>query len=147
MNLNDRRKAVKGRINVDVALANNSDVQLYAAGVLAGDKVRRVRIMGLVDTGASHLVLPESVVKQLGLPDAGVIAVRYADQRKKRRRVVDQVQVELLGRRGTFKAVVEPARTDALIGAIVLEDLDLVPDCQTQTLQPRDPKQIIVEIG
>ncbi|MGH7226010.1 MAG: aspartyl protease family protein, partial [Gemmataceae bacterium] len=66
--------------------------------------------------------------------------------RKKRRRVVDQVEVELLGRRGTFKAIVEPARADALIGAIVLEDLDLLVDCRTQTLQPRDPKQIIAEI-
>lgn len=147
MHINDRRNAIMSKINVEIALANNSDVQLSERGALPADKVRRARLMGLVDTGASHLVLPESVVKQLGLPDAGVIAVRYADQRKKRRRVVDQVQVELLGRRGTFKAVVEPARTDALIGVIVLEDLDLVPDCQTQTLQPRDPKQIIVEIG
>jgi clan AA aspartic protease len=147
MNNNDRRKAVMGKINVEIALANNSDVQMSERGALPAEKVRRARIMGLVDTGASYLVLPESIVKQLGLPDLGTVAVRYADQRKKRRRVVDQVQVELLGRRGTFKAVVEPARTDALIGVIVLEDLDLVPDCQTQTLQPRDPKQIIVEIG
>lgn len=146
MNKNDRRKAIMGRINVEVALANNSDVQMAARGALAADKVRRVRLPGLVDTGASHLVLPKNVVEQLGLPDLGTAPVRYADQRRKHCRVVDQVQVELLGRRGTFKAVVEPARTDVLIGAIVLEDLDLLPDCRTQTLQPRDPKQAIYEI-
>lgn len=35
---------------------------------------------------------------------------------------------------------------DVLIGAIVLEDLDLLVDCRTQALQPRDPRGIIVEI-
>jgi predicted aspartyl protease len=146
MNNNDKGSASMGKINVEIALANNRDVQLFEAGSLAPEKVRRARLSGLVDTGASHLVLPESVANQLGLPDLGTAPVRYADQRRKRRRVVDQVQVELLGRRGTFKAVVEPARTDALIGAIVLEDLDLLPDCRTQTLHPRDPKQVIYEI-
>jgi|SRR5579875_1532127 len=136
-----------GKINVEIALANNRDVQMFEGGSLAAEKVRRAWIRGLVDTGASHLVLPANVVKQLGLPEIRTSTVRYADQRKKCRRIVDQVQVELLGRRGTFKAVVEPERTDALLGAIVLEDLDLVPDCRTQTLQPRDPKQILVEIG
>jgi clan AA aspartic protease len=143
---NDRGSAIMGRINVEVALANNRDVQTFEAGSLPADKVRRARLAGLVDTGASYLVLPESVANQLGLPDLGTASVRYADQQKEIRRVVDQVEVELLGRRGTFKAVVEPARTDALIGAIVLEDLDLLVDCRTQTLQPRDPKQIVAEI-
>jgi predicted aspartyl protease len=146
MNNNNRGSAVMGKINVEIALANNSDVQMSERGALAADKVRRARISGLVDTGASYLVLPESVANQLGLPDLGTATVRYADQRKEVRRVVHQVEAELFGRRGTFRAVVEPARTDALIGAIVLEDLDLIVDCRTQTLQPRDPKQIITEI-
>ncbi len=146
MNRNGKGSAEMGKINVEVALANNRDVQQFEAGSLAAEKVRRTKISGLVDTGASHLVLPESVANQLGVPDLGTAPVRYADQRKEIRRVVDQVEVELLGRRGTFKAVVEPARTDALIGAIVLEDLDLLVDCRTQTLHPRDPKQVIYEI-
>lgn len=54
--------------------------------------------------------------------------------------------VELLERHGTFKAIVESERDDVLIGAIVLEDLDLLVDCRTQTLQPRDPGGIITEI-
>ena len=49
-------------------------------------------------------------------------------------------------RSGVFTAVVEPDRDSALIGAIVLDDLDLVVDCGRQTLAPRDPKQIISEI-
>lgn len=59
---------------------------------------------------------------------------------------MNRARVELFGRHGTFKAIVEPKREDVLIGAIVLEDLDLLVDCRTQTLQPRDPKGIITEI-
>jgi hypothetical protein len=42
--------------------------------------------------------------------------------------------------------VVEPARNDALIGAIVLEDLDLLVDCGTQSLYPREPGSTLTEI-
>ena len=45
-----------------------------------------------------------------------------------------------------FTADVEPGRTDALIGAIVLEELDFVPDCTRQALLPRDPHGLFAEI-
>jgi hypothetical protein len=51
-----------------------------------------------------------------------------------------------LGRHGVFTAVVEPKRESALIGAIVLEDLDFVVDCTTQRLVPRDPRYVVSEI-
>ena len=33
-----------------------------------------------------------------------------------------------------------------MIGAIVLEELDLIPDSERQALVPRDPKGIFAEI-
>jgi hypothetical protein len=56
------------------------------------------------------------------------------------------VLLEVFGREAVFTAVVEPKRKTALIGAIVMEELDLVADCTTQTLHPRDPKWIVTEI-
>ena len=50
------------------------------------------------------------------------------------------------GRESIFNAIVEPDRESALIGAIVMEDLDLLIDCTAQRLVPRDPKQIISEV-
>ena len=54
--------------------------------------------------------------------------------------------LQLLGRHSVFTAVAEPARDDALIGAIVLEELDLLVDCESQSLNPRDPNLILTEI-
>ena len=55
------------------------------------------------------------------------------------------VYVQLLGRHGTFTAIVEPRRTTALVGAIVLEDLDLLVDCTAeQRVVPRDPRNAVL---
>jgi hypothetical protein len=54
--------------------------------------------------------------------------------------------VELLGRHGTFTAVVEPKRETVLLGAIVLRDLDLLVDCPHERVVPRDPKMETQEI-
>jgi predicted aspartyl protease len=141
-----RRNGKMGRFRVDLELANLSDINLAEAGVLDPAKVRRIRLPGVVDSGATRLVLPKSVVSRLGLPSAGKMAVRYADQRRAVRDKVGNVWLKLQGREGIFTALVEPKRKDALIGAIVMEDLDLVIDCTTQTLHPRDPRWIISEV-
>jgi predicted aspartyl protease len=115
-------------------------------GLLPTDKVRRQTITGVVDPGAAMLVLPQSVVKHLGLRLKGKTRVRYADHRSTERWEAEGAQVELLGRRDPFSAVVEPKRSTALIGAIVLEALDLLVDCRRQRLVPRDPRGPVYEI-
>ncbi|RJP31109.1 MAG: hypothetical protein C4547_15795 [Phycisphaerales bacterium] len=135
-----------GRFSVEVELANYKDINLASEGHLAPGDIRRIRVRGVVDTGATRLVLPESVAAQLGVSDVGDVAVRYADGRTSQRRRVGGVHLTYLGRSSVFTAVLEPKRENALIGAIVMEELDLVADCTHQTLAPRDPKQIISEI-
>ena len=134
-----------GRFSVDLELANNEDVMLARLGHITPDQVRRVKIRGVVDTGATRLVIPAFVAKQLGVPKAGKINACYADGRKAVRELVDGVHLELLGRSSVFKAAIEPKRESVLIGAIVLEDLDFLVDSMQQRLFPRDPKMIVSE--
>jgi predicted aspartyl protease len=135
-----------GRFSVDANLANYDDVVAVRRGSLAPEEVRRLTVRGVVDSGATRLVLPQSVARQLGLPSSGKVKVRYADGRTGTRSTAESVYLELLGRHGTFTAVVEPRRRSALIGAIVLEDLDLLIDCTHQRLVPRDPRYVVSEI-
>jgi clan AA aspartic protease len=99
-----------------------------------------------VDTGATQLVIPQRVATELGLPKIADAFVRYADNRRERRSVVKDVEIQLLDRKVNFNAVVEPDREDALIGTVVLETLDFVVDCSGQKLVPRDPRGIFAEI-
>jgi predicted aspartyl protease len=129
-----------------VELANQRDRTLSEAGHLPDDQIRRVEIDGWVDTGASRLVLPQWVVDQLGVPVVGRAKARLADQSTIERDVVRYVWLRLLGREGVFTAIVEPKRDDALLGAIVLEELDMIADCGTGTCHPRDPGQLVAFI-
>jgi predicted aspartyl protease len=135
-----------GRFTVDIEVANYGDLTLVQRGLLPADQVRRETIEGVVDSGATKLVLPQAVVKRLGLPHGDKIKVRHADGRKVEREGAEGAYVQLLGRHGTFTAVVEPRRKTALIGAIVLEDLDLLVDCVVQRVVPRDPQSAVYEI-
>jgi len=92
------------------------------------------------------VVLPQRVVDALHLQSAGDVGVRYADNRRETRPRVTNVWLSLCGRDGVFSATVEPNHEDALIGAIVLEELDLIVDCPTESIHPRDPDMIITEI-
>jgi predicted aspartyl protease len=134
-----------GRFKVEVDLANYEDVTDARRGRLDPDKVRRVKILGVVDSGASRLVLPQDAVKKLGLPSTGEVKVTYANRSTAKRPRVEGVYLELLGRHGVFTASVEPKRDTALIGAIVLEDLDFLVDCSKQRIYPRDPDFVVSE--
>lgn len=135
-----------GRFSVEIQVANYGDLVLAQRGQLPPDQVRRRTISALVDSGATKLVLPEKTVNELGLPLGDKIEVRYANHQKARRHTAEGVYVELLGRHGTFTAVVEPKRETALLGAIVLEDFDLLVDCPNERVVPRDPRIAIHEI-
>lgn len=135
-----------GRVTVEVPMANYWDVLRVKEGQLSPDAVRRTIVSGIVDTGAARLVLPPHVVQDLELRQEGDTGVRYADHRTARRPIVRDVWLELCGRGSVFSAIVEPDRKDALIGAIVLEELDLIVDWTRNELRPRDPDRIISEI-
>jgi predicted aspartyl protease len=139
-------KVKMARFFVEFEVANNQDIILAQSGHLKKEDVRRMTIRGLVDPGATRLVLPLSVTKQLGVPKVEKTKTKYADGRVGQRDVVDEVRINLLGRSSVFRAIVEPKRDTALIGAIVLEDLDFLVDCKLEKLVPRDPKQIVSEL-
>jgi predicted aspartyl protease len=135
-----------GRIDVEVTVANNFQIMHAKEGTIPPADVPKTRVKGIVDTGGARLVLPQRVADELRLMPAGTVRVRYADNRPAKRPMVENVWLELAGRSGVFSAIIEPKRESARIGFIVLGELDLVPDCVTQTVRPRDPHGIVSEI-
>ena len=139
-------EAELGRFSVELELANHKDLILAEAGVIAGDKVHRAGVRGVVDSEAARLVIPAAVAQQLGLETSSTAKVRHADGHTAERFIAREVHLAYGGREGVFNAIIEPGRDSALIGAIVLEDLDFLVDCVGQRLVPRDPKQIVSEV-
>ncbi len=135
-----------GRVTIRFEVANSDDLDRVRHGTLSPNKVRRVIIEGVVDSGAAKFVLPKSVADQLGLIPSRKVRVRYADGRTGLQAMASGAHVTILGREGDFTAIVEPKRKDALLGAIVLEDLDLLVDCTNTRVIPRDPRIQTFEI-
>jgi predicted aspartyl protease len=135
-----------GRFSVEVELANHEDQIRAKLGLIPPEQVRRVKARGVVDSGATRLVVSAAIAQHLGLETTSITSVRYADGRTAERNIVKEVHLAYGGRDSVFNAIVEPGRDSILIGAIVLEDLDFLVDCVNQRLVPRDPKQIVSEV-
>ena len=127
-------------------LANSIDLARAQAGDTPIDEVRRFTCSGVVDSGAAHLVLPQAAMDQLGLPESWQAKTRYTDGSTGERSAIKNVSRELCGRESVFSAVIEPGRQDAFVGTIMMEELDLVIDCVTAELLPRDPEKWVAEL-
>jgi clan AA aspartic protease len=117
-----------GKVMAKVKLTNQFDLMSARQGTLRPDQVRTLEVEGLVDTGATLLVIPEELAAFLGLPDVGKRPIKLADGRIRNFPVVGDLRIEILGRDMSTDAVVMPIGTTILIGQVVLETLDLVVD-------------------
>ncbi|MGH2609318.1 MAG: retroviral-like aspartic protease family protein [Tepidiformaceae bacterium] len=125
-----------GEVSVRVQLENWTDRDNVLRGLAREEDVRRTELDIVVDTGATQLVLPEEVVRELGLTPMGTTRVSYADDRTEERPVAGIVTVLVEGRQAPVPCVVGHPGTEPLLGQIVLEMTDLLVDCARQRLVP-----------
>jgi clan AA aspartic protease len=93
----------------------------------------------LVDTGALHMCIPEHVALQLKLEPVDQKEVTLADGSKKLVPYVGPIQVQFQNRMGFVGALV--LGDQALLGAIPMEDMDLVviPSTRQLVVNPASP--------
>ena len=111
-----------------IELANNDELVLANAGILAPEDVRRMTVEdALVDTGATRLGLPPSLVERLNLTPFRSERVRTVNGFTELW-IYSPVQFTILEREGITTVMGVPEGTPVLIGHILLEDLDLCLD-------------------
>ena len=135
-----------GEIRSNVTLENTGDRIEVERGHAQEADIRRETVDGVVDTGAVSLVLPQNVVEQLGLAAQGTAFVTYADERRDERPLAGPVTVRIGNRAMITNCVVGPAMSEALIGQVVLEMLDLIADCTSRSLTPRYPDYPVLKL-
>ncbi len=98
-----------------------------------------IEIDALADTGALHLCIPEHIAIQLQLEEVDKKEVTLADGSKQQAPYVGPLQITFKNRIGFTGALVMGDLP--LIGAIPMEDMDLVVTPKTQTLavNPNSP--------
>ena len=117
-----------GEIVVEIELENPLERQLAEAGSLADTAVRRETIEAVVDTGAVMLALPAGLVARLGIPTRNTISTTYADGRRGELPVAGPLTIRIGNREMSTDCIVVPEGAEALVGQVVMETLDLIPD-------------------
>ena len=129
-------------IRAKVRLANTTEQENAKQGYRRDEDVRDLETDGIVDTGATHLMLPEEIVRDLGLGDQGTTRVGYADERAPEEiGIAGPVTVTMIGRSCRTDCLVGRLGTKVVIGEVVLRMLDLIADGTRHRVAPRDPAQ------
>ena len=131
-----------GEIKVRIELENIIDRYLFMEGKIQEGEIKRHETEAVVDTGAVMLFLPQDIVEELGLRVLRKVVVTYADERKEERPVAGPVTIKIGKRFMNTDCIVGPPACEALIGKVVMEELDLIPDPQRQNLTPRPESPI-----
>ncbi|GHV94648.1 hypothetical protein AGMMS50293_09680 [Spirochaetia bacterium] len=121
-----------GRVVAEITLTNVMDKAQVQAGTRSA--VRQVTVNAVVDTGAGTLVITEDLRQQLGLEIEGKRRTHFANGEKTECGVTEGVNIRWKDRHTTCPAVVIPGAQFVLLGAIPLEDMDLIVNPAKQEL-------------
>lgn len=131
-----------GEIKVKIELENYFDKILLSEKKINNSQARKYKMTALVDTGAVMLMLPQDVVEKLGLPIIRTAVVCYADDRREERKIAGGLYFNIGDRGMNAECIIGNPNSEALIGQVIMEVLDLIPDPQRRTLGPRPESPI-----
>jgi hypothetical protein len=123
-----------GLAYADIELINADDEALVRRHVIDKDEVRTLRITMLVDSRAYMMAINETIQSQLELPLVEMRKVQVADGRVAEYPVVGPVKVLFANRKATCNAFVLPGDSEPLLGAIPMEEMDVMIHPQRQEL-------------
>ncbi|MBY0306036.1 MAG: clan AA aspartic protease [Sphingomonas sp.] len=114
----------------------HADIELTNA---RRDDLLPMTVNALVDSGAVHMCIPQHVANQLELEVQDRREVTVADGRTQTVDYVGPIRIRFANRQCLVGALV--LGDQALLGAIPMEDMDLVisPSRQTVTVNPANP--------
>ena len=120
-----------GLVYADVELINSGDMEMARRYMIGEDEVKRINVNMLVDTGAYNLCINESIQEQLDLPFIEKRKAQLANRATNRGHieeynVVGPIVLKFKNRRTVCNAMVLQGDSEPLLGAIPLEDMDVL---------------------
>jgi clan AA aspartic protease len=130
-----------GYVYAEIELINSVDVVNARRYIIGEEEIRRTRVTMLVDSGAYMLTINENIQAYLQLPFRERKRCEIADGRVVECDVVGPVDVKFANRSATCNAFVLPGNSEPLLGAIPLEELDVIihPKRQELVVNPLHP--------
>ena len=135
-----------GEVRTQVKLTNSVDMSMHKMGLISAEKVRSTIEDAMVDTGAVRSVIPKSILEKLGVNIYSEKIAEFANGSKEKVGISEPIYFELENRDTYDEAFV--LGDEVLIGQTVLEKMDLLVDCSSQTLigNPKHPEGPVSKI-
>jgi clan AA aspartic protease len=124
-----------GTVLAEITLKNATDDVNYERGLIKKEDVRSVTVTAIADTGAMSLVITEELRQKLGLAVKDERMVHIANGQRVLCKITEAVDIYWKNRGSSQRAVVIPGAEKVLLGAIPLEDMDLIVNPVTQELE------------
>ena len=130
-----------GLVYADVELINGDDLALVRRFIIGEEEVKRMHVNMLVDTGSYMLCINESIQEQLSLPVREKRKAQLANGSIEEYEVVGPIELRFKNRRCSVDAMVLKGDNEPLLGAIPLEDMDVLihPNRQELIVNPEHP--------
>ncbi|WP_153796923.1 aspartyl protease family protein [Foetidibacter luteolus] len=115
-----------GLVYADIELINGGDLEMVRRGYMDKDEVKRMWVNMLVDTGSIMLAINENIQEQLQFTVIEKRKAQLANGHIVECDVVGPVELRFKNRETTCRAIVLPGDAEPLLGAIPLEDMDVL---------------------
>lgn len=130
-----------GLVYADIELINGGDLVMAKRNIIGEDEVKRMHVNILVDTGSYYLCINETIQEQLSLPFIEKRKGQLADGTVVEYDVLGPVEIKFKNRRCNVDAMVLKGDNEPLLGAIPMEDMDVLihPLRQELIVNPEHP--------
>ena len=137
-----------GLVYADIELINSEDVGLARKNIIGEEEIKRLHLNMLVYSGAYMMAINETIQSQLELPFIEKRKVQMADSRVVEYDVVGPVNVKFANRKATCSAFVLPGDSEPLLGAIPMEEMDVLihPLRQELVVNPEHPNYAVLKM-
>jgi clan AA aspartic protease len=123
-----------GLVYADIELINGEDLGLLRKGFIDMNEVKRIHLNVLVDSGSYMLAINENIQQILQLPVVEKKRAQLANGEIVECDVVAPIEIRFKNRRSTTSAMILPGDAEPLLGAIPMEDMDVLIDPLRQEL-------------
>ncbi len=130
-----------GMVYADIVLINGGDLEMAKRHIIGEEEVRKMTVKMVVDSGSYMMAINETIKEQLGLLFIEKRKSIMADGSVVEHDVVGPIIVKFANRTAVCNAVVLQGDNEPLLGAIPMEEMDVIihPRRQELLVNPDHP--------
>jgi len=137
-----------GLVYADIELINVIDVEMARKHIIGEDEIKRIHLNMLADSGAFMMSINENIQTVLQLPFVEKRRAVLVDGAIVEYDTVGPVMVKFKNRTATCNAFVLKGDAEPLLGAIPMEEMDVLihPQKQELMVNPEHPEYAVLKM-